>query len=225
MTTNQINSGVAVGVPPSLSDAPTPKEKPFSPDNALNEFLNSAVDRIFDLGSVTLSMNNMMTAIQKTSVKNGQSKTEMIGKLLSAQGVGANSTVYDNLIKSWGNPAVRNAWISDNGGDVIEAFMSCCRSFGMDGFYENVYNNPNITDEDKVEFTSQVAAWGDTPNLSTFIGKSSVISQQLTLSSTYVQDWQSLAESMKPTTIQQAITTLIAEIGQFTSMWTSVIAS
>lgn len=227
METNQIKSLGSIGAPPSLGDASVQsKDKPFSADAAMNAALNYNLDLILKLGSVTLSMGNMMTTIQKTAVKNSMSKVEMFRKLLSGQGLASNDHWFYDLIKPWGDPFTQQEWIAKAGGDKVLAFkMYCDSKEGMGKFFDDVYNSPSITDFDKKLFVEYVTEWGLTPDLTTFIGKITIVSNLLGAETSNVDYWQKLAETMKPSQIQQAITTLIAEIGQFTNMWSSVIAS
>lgn len=203
---------------------PTQKEPTFNADDVMNAALGYQVNLILRLSNLTLSMSDMDMTIQKTGVKNSQSRVEMYRKLLSAQGAACNDHGYD-LVKEWGDSNLQ--WIQAAGGDAVLGYKMFLDSKGAGDLFENVFNSDVITDSDKAEYVNSIAKWASSSryNLSTFIGISVNISNQLTYEAQTAQNWQSLAESMKPTQIQSAITTLITEIGQATNMWLSIIAS
>lgn len=197
----------------------------FDADGAMNSALNFMADTLLTLTDVVISMGDMSTTIQRTAVKNAQSKVEMYRFLLSAQGLCSDKNWYNGLAKEWSKHSLEYVAVY---GSQKEGFKHFTQERGMyDLVYKNVYENPNMTDGHKEEFVFSIAKWYGESNgrLSTFHNKTSVISQQLNQASTYVQDWMSTSESMKPTQVQQSITTLIAQISQVTSMWSNVVSA
>ncbi len=211
--------------PSPLGSAPPSagSSKPMSPDDAVNAAINLQVGMILDLADITLSMGAINTTIQKTGVANGGSEVEMLRALLSAQGMCCNSTWFDAIVKGWASAAGKQ--FPDN----AQGFMDFLQSKGAPytQLFSGVFNNPSINQADKDSFAQQFATFSNQSNgnLSAFLNKSSVIAQQLNQASTYVQNWQSIADAMKPTQLQQATTELVAEIGAETSMWKDVVSA
>lgn len=197
---------------------------PFNPDDAVNAAINLQVGMIIDLSDVTISMSSMDATIQKTSVSNSESYVAMLKALLSAQGLCCNGDAFNAIVKGWANAVA--AGIAPTAAN----FMAFCSS--EDGgkykdVFSGVFNNPNINSADKDEFALLVSKWSGACNnsLSTFLGRGSVISNNLNIASTNLSNWQTIADSMKPTQIQQATTELVAEIGSESSMWTDVVSA
>ncbi|MCH9631990.1 MAG: hypothetical protein S4CHLAM6_03130 [Chlamydiae bacterium] len=205
---------------PKKSAAPKGKG-PFNPDDAVNAAINLQVGMIMDLADVTISMSSMDATLQKTAVSNSQSYVAMLKALLSAQGLCCNSKAFIGLVQRWG------AAVGNKVSATAANFMKFCSQTGYADVFSGVYNNPNITSTDKDAFASLVSKWAASSNntLSTFLGKGSVISNDLNIASTNLSNWQTVADSMKPTQVQQATTELVAEIGSESSMWTDVVSA
>lgn len=214
--------------PPSLGSASGGSSRPMSPDDAVNAAINLQVGMILDLADITLSMGNINTTIQKTGVANGGSEVEMLRALLSAQGMCCNSTWFDAIVKGWASAAGKQ--FPDNAQGFMDFLKQQAQAKGAGPYtqlFSGVFNNPSISQADKDSFAQQFASFSNQCNghLSAFLNKSSVIAQQLNQASTYVQNWQSIADAMKPTQLQQATTELVAEIGAETSMWKDVVSA
>lgn len=220
--TNHVTSEAVSGLNHVASKSVDPG---FNADDAMNSALNFMVDTILTLTDVVISMGDMSTTIQKTAVKNAQSKVEMYRNLLSAQGLTTDPNFFNNFAGAWTS---NQANYLNTYGSMREAFKHFCEDRGLYEIgFKKVYENPNMTDQHKDEYAFTLGRWYPQANgrLSGHQNNTSVISQQLNQASTYVQDWMSTSEAMKPTQIQQSVTTLIAQISQVTSMFTNVVGA
>ena len=195
--------------------------KPFNADDAVNAAINLQVDMITDLSDITISMSELNSTIQGSGVSNSESEVEMLRALLSAQGRCCNASYFAAIVSGWassGEPATAagfKAFLESAGGDYYKQIFS------------GVFNNPNITSAAKNEFAADLKTWSSScrGSLSAFMGMGSTLAQMLNQAATNVQNWQSIADSMKPTQLQQATSELIAEIGSESSMWGDVVSA
>jgi hypothetical protein len=209
---------------PKLGDVPI-KERAQSSDDLVMGALNQQLKMITQLGDQIIAESSQQAAIQKQAGKNSQSRVEMYRALLDAHSVGLTEGVFKGAVKGWGTDQNRiNQGLAN--GNLDDVFMQYLNSIGQGKLFKELYENPNVTKEDKIEFARQYSEfWGKTNGrLSSMPQLSSPISANLQAATTEAQDWQSLADSLKPTQLQQAITQLIAEIGQSLSAWEKVIA-
>ena len=140
-----------------LGDLPI-KEAAFNADDAMMGALNYQIDMLMQLSELTVSLGDMQATMQKEGSKNAQSKVEMYRKLLSAQTLCQNPDLFKNIVKEWGNSSeMVNKGKAD--GNLDEVFMNWLDSKGQGHIFRELYENPDVSKEDKILFAQQFSTW------------------------------------------------------------------
>lgn len=226
LMTNTSSSNSGVG---SSSPGENP---PFDPDAAVNAALNNQVNMIYELSDMSLSMSEIDVTMQSGGVNNAEQEVEILRELLAAQGESCNKQWFDDIVKGW-SEAINSK--PPQFQDTKDGFLQYLNSLSSKDpnkqqyidFFTKIFNDPNMSPGACDQFVQQLGQWYNSCDgrLTNFMNMSSEISQQLNQASTDVQNWQSVADSMKPTQLQQAIAQLLAEIGTETAAWGDIVAS
>ncbi len=211
--------------PKPVKDPSGGGDAPFDADAAVNAALKALVGTINDLSDYCITMSSMNVAIQSNGVSEAESQVDLYRHLLSAAG-GMMGPNFQKVLQGYaaskypGTEAGFNAYLTSLGVDKATG-----NSYYSE-FLGKVDSDPTMSQSDKDAFAAAIKGWnndcgGKMTAFSSLIANK--LTPELNQATTYVTNWQSLADQQKPTQLQQAIAQTEAEISGATDAWSSII--